>query len=157
MNYEKQSIKKKAQMNLTGGKFMNAISLTKNELEIMELMWKEERPLSRTEIIELSPNRSWSASSIHILLNKLLEKKAIEVSGFVQTNKNYGRTYAPLITQNDYLLFSLNELKESPYYKSKSDATVSIFSALIEDKDVSDELLCELEEILEERKRQNKK
>ena len=136
---------------------MNAISLTKNELEIMELMWKEGRPLSRTEIIELSPNRSWSASSIHILLNKLLEKKAIEVSGFVQTNKNYGRTYAPLITQNDYLLFSLNELKESPYYKSKSDATVSIFSALIEDKDVSDELLCELEEILEERKRQNKK
>ena len=80
---------------------MSTLSLTNNELEIMELMWKMKRPLSRTEIIDLSPDRSWSASSIHILLNKLLEKEAIEVSGFVKTNKNYGRTYSPLITQND--------------------------------------------------------
>ena len=66
---------------------MSTLSLTNNELEIMELMWKMKRPLSRTEIIDLSPDRSWSANSIHILLNKLLEKEAIEVSGFVKTNK----------------------------------------------------------------------
>ena len=66
---------------------MSTLSLTNNELEIMELMWKMKRPLSRTEIIDLSPDRSWSASSIHILLNKLLEKEAIEVSGFVKQIK----------------------------------------------------------------------
>ena len=39
-----------------------AITLTPNELEIMELMWRENRPLSRTDIIELSPDCSWKAS-----------------------------------------------------------------------------------------------
>lgn len=136
---------------------MSTLSLTNNELEIMELMWKMKRPLSRTEIIDLSPDRSWSASSIHILLNKLLEKEAIEVSGFVKTNKNYGRTYSPLITQNDYIISSLNQMKQSSYYKSKSTATVSIFAALIQDSDIDDELIDELEKILEERKKQNSK
>ena len=136
---------------------MSTLSLTNNELEIMELMWKMKRPLSRTEIIDLSPDRSWSASSIHILLNKLLEKEAIEVSGFVKTNKNYGRTYSALITQNDYILSSLNQMKQSSYYKSKSTATASIFAALIQDSDIDDELIDELEKILEERKKQNSK
>lgn len=136
---------------------MSTLSLTSNELEIMELMWKMKRPLSRTEIIDLSPDRSWSANSIHILLNKLLEKEAIEVSGFVKTNKNYGRTYSPLITQNDYVLSSLNQMKQSSYYKSKSTATASIFATLIQDSDIDDELLDELEKILEERKKQNSK
>lgn len=140
-----------------GGTFMSTLSLTSNELEIMELMWKMKRPLSRTEIIDLSPDRSWSANSIHILLNKLLEKEAIEVSGFVKTNKNYGRTYSPLITQNDYVLSSLNQMKQSSYYKSKSTATASIFATLIQDSDIDDELLDELEKILEERKKQNSK
>ena len=62
--------------------------LTKSENEIMELMWKEGHPLSRSEIIDLTPERSWKPSSIHILLNSLLEKNAIEVAGFVQTTKN---------------------------------------------------------------------
>ena len=31
--------------------------LTNSELEIMETMWKMNRPLSRSEIIELTPNR----------------------------------------------------------------------------------------------------
>ena len=59
--------------------------LTKSENEIMELMWKEGHPLSRSEIIELTPDRTWKSSSIHILLNSMLDKKAIEVAGFVQS------------------------------------------------------------------------
>ena len=47
--------------------------LTKSENEIMELLWKEGRPLSRSEIIELTPDRSWKPASIHILLNSKLE------------------------------------------------------------------------------------
>ena len=59
--------------------------LTKSENEIMELMWKEGHPLSRSEIIDLTPERTWKPSSIHILLNSMLEKNAIEVAGFVQS------------------------------------------------------------------------
>ncbi len=33
--------------------------LTKNEMEVMELLWSKGRALSRSEIIELSTERSW--------------------------------------------------------------------------------------------------
>ena len=72
--------------------------LTKSENEIMNLMWKEGRPLSRSEIIELTPERSWKPASIHILLNSMLDKNAIEVAGFVQSTKNYARTFMPTLT-----------------------------------------------------------
>ena len=52
----------------------------------MDLLWKEKRPLCRSEIIALSPDRSWKAGSIHILLNSMLEKGAVQVAGFVQSS-----------------------------------------------------------------------
>lgn len=136
---------------------MDTISLTKNELEIMEVMWEIKKPLSRAEIIELTPNRTWSTSSIHILLNKLLEKGAIKVDGFVRTNKNYGRTYSPLITQDEYIRSSIKQVTGSSFYKSKPSAVASIFSALIQDSDIDEALLCELEQMIEERKKQGEK
>ena len=57
-------------------------SLTKNEWEIMEVMWKAGRPLSRAEVIALSEDRTWRASSFHVLMNSLLEKGAVKVVGF---------------------------------------------------------------------------
>ena len=129
--------------------------LTNSELEIMETMWKMNRPLSRSEIIELTPNRTWKKSSIHILINKMLEKEVIKVDGFVRTNKNYGRTYASLITKDDYIVSTFDKIKTS-YFDSKSSAVTSIFAALIQDKDINDELLDELQQMIERRKQKKK-
>ena len=129
--------------------------LTNSELEIMETMWKMNRPLSRSEIIELTPNRTWKKSSIHILINKMLEEEVIKVDGFVRTNKNYGRTYAPLITKDDYIVSTFDKIKTS-YFDSKSSAVTSIFAALIQDKDINDELLDELQQMIERRKQKKK-
>lgn len=129
--------------------------LTNSELEIMETMWKMNRPLSRSEIIELTPNRTWKKSSIHILINKMLEKEVIKVDGFVRTNKNYGRTYAPLITKDDYIVSTFDKIKTS-YFDSKSSAVTSIFAALIQDEDINDELLDELQQMIERRKQKKK-
>lgn len=129
--------------------------LTNSELEIMETMWKMNRPLSRSEIIELTPNRTWKKSSIHILINKMLEKEVIKVDGFVRTNKNYGRTYAPLITKDDYIVSTFDKIKTS-YFDSKSSAVTSIFAALIQDKDINDELLDEPQQMIERRKQKKK-
>lgn len=134
---------------------MEIPTLTGNELEIMELLWREERPLSRSEIIELTPERSWSERSIHILLNSLLEKKAIVVDGFVRTNKNYGRTFSPLITHEDYVVSAVNQIKQSTCYKTKKSAVTSVFAALVQDSDVNEEVLCELEQMIAERRKQN--
>lgn len=127
-----------------------AITLTPNELEIMELMWRENRPLSRTDIIELSTDRSWKASSIHILLNKMLDKDAIKVDGFVRTGKNYGRTYSPALSNVDYLLMTIKG--SSLYQNSRKEATIAVISSLINDKDITAQDIREIEAVIEAKK-----
>ncbi len=131
-----------------------AFSLTKNEQEVMELLWAQDRALSRSEIIELSIERSWKKSSIHILLNSLLEKGAIEVEGFVKTGKNYGRTYSASVTQEEYQIMQIKQ--GANYINSKSSAIVGLVSALVQDEDIDNETLDRLEAILKARKSDKK-
>lgn len=121
--------------------------LTKNELEVLELMWEQDRPLTRTEIINLSPERSWKAGSIHILLNRLLDKEAIIVDGFVKTGKNYGRTYSAAVTRKDY---DMSLFKQ--HYESGNISIGELFAALIEDEKYDDSVIDELEAIIKKRK-----
>lgn len=122
--------------------------LTKSENEIMELMWKEGHPLSRSEIIDLTPERTWKPSSIHILLNSLLDKKAIEVAGFVQTTKNYARTFAPCLSADSYAIM---QIRNSTTFSQ--DSVPHLLSALVEDVTAPD-ILDQLQNIVESRKQE---
>lgn len=122
--------------------------LTKSENEIMELMWKEGHPLSRSEIIELTPERTWKPSSIHILLNSMLEKNAIEVAGFVQSTKNYARTFTPCVSSDTYAIM---QIKNSPAFSQKS--VPFLVTALVEDVTEPD-ILKQVEDIVKTRKRE---
>ena len=126
----------------------NFFRLTKSESEIMELLWREKRPLSRSEIIELTPERTWKPASIHILLNSMLEKGAIEVAGFIQSTKNYARTFTPTLAPDEYIVL---QLKHSAVFNQQS--ILRLVSDLVED--VNDaQLLGQLSDILEHRKDQ---
>ena len=83
--------------------------LTKSELQIMDVLWAAEWPLSRADLLERSEEKNWKDSSIHILLNGLLQKQAIQEVGFVRRCKTYGRTFLPTMTREEYfarLVFS---------------------------------------------------
>ena len=58
--------------------------LTKSELEIMEVLWAADEPLCRADIIARSQDKTWKDSSVHILLNSMLKKEAIQEAGFVE-------------------------------------------------------------------------
>lgn len=123
------------------------MKLTNSELELMETLWLAERPLPRNEIIELSPDRSWSAKTIHILLNSLIEKGAIVEAGFVKRSKTYGRLYKAQISGEDYFassLFSAKNVKAFPIY----------FAALVKSEALTVEMVDELERMLAERKKE---
>ena len=83
-------------------KRMCKMELTKSELEIMNVIWDAKRPLTRGEILDLSVDKKWKDNSIHILLNRLLEKGAIIEGGFARSGKSYGRLYEPNITGVDF-------------------------------------------------------
>ena len=114
----------------------------------MDLLWREARPLSRSEIIDLTPERSWKPASIHILLNSMLEKGAIGVAGFVQSTKNYARTFTPTLTADEYAVM---QFKHSSAFNEQS--VIHLVSALVEDIQDQD-TLDQLVQILEKRKLQ---
>ena len=77
--------------------------LTKSELAIMEVMWDQEDALTATEIIKVSGDKEWKNSSVHLLVNALLEKKFIEVVGFKKTTKNYALSFKATMIKEMYL------------------------------------------------------
>ena len=119
------------------------LRLTKSENEIMELLWREGRPLSRSEIIDLTPDRTWKPASIHILLNSMLEKGAIQVAGFVQSTKNYARTFTPTLTADEYAVL---QFKHSSAFNEQS--VLCLVSALVEDIRASPENFWPLKPVI---------
>ncbi len=120
--------------------------LTKSEVEIMEVLWKEGRPLTSSDIINLSENRTWKKSYVHLLLNSLLSKDMIAVVGFVKTTKNYARTFDVKISKEEY---SVNQFTNMRSFKETD--IPKIVAALI-DKTDNDEIFNELEAMIEKRK-----
>ncbi|MGN1002152.1 MAG: BlaI/MecI/CopY family transcriptional regulator [Oscillospiraceae bacterium] len=121
------------------------MELTKCELEVMNVLWRAKRPLSRNDIIALSVEKSWKDSSIHILLNGLLRKGAIKEDGSVRCGRTYARLFSPLVSREAYYTqaaLSSGGGKDLPL----------LFSALLHSEGVTPQLLDELEGILEKRK-----
>ena len=86
--------------------------MTKSEKQIMDLLWTIDRPLSCTEIVELSGDKTWKDSYVHSLIKSLLKKDIIKIETFELISRSYARKFAPKVTKEEYYL---NEyLKESP-------------------------------------------
>ncbi|WP_312906873.1 BlaI/MecI/CopY family transcriptional regulator [Tissierella praeacuta] len=129
--------------------------LTIKEIEVMEILWKEQRALTSSEIVELSRNSTWKKSSIHILLNSLLKKGAIEVEGFIRNNKAYARTFKPIISFEDYTVIQIQRNKS---FSNKS--IPKIVAALIKNQvsfEEQNELKRELQKIIDEKSNDKKK
>ena len=78
------------------------MELTKSEMEIMDVLWDADKPMSRADLLAQSDEKTWKDSSVHILLNGLLQKGAIQEAGLVKRNKTYGRVFSPTMTREEY-------------------------------------------------------
>lgn len=90
------------------------MELTKSEMEIMDVLWDAEAPLSRADLLERSKEKTWKDSSIHILLNGLLKKGAIQEAGMVKRIKTYGRLFAPTMTREEYFAQTIFSHRHQP-------------------------------------------
>ena len=88
--------------------------LTKNELEIMDVLWEQGRPLARGELLSLPESKTWMDSSIHILLNSLLRKGAIREAGFAKCGKTSGRVYEAALSCAEYHVSTLRSTRVQP-------------------------------------------
>ena len=87
------------------------VYLTKNEIEIMDVLWTEGRALARGEILSCSEDKSWMDSSVHILLNSMLKKGAIREAGFVKCGKTCGRMCEAALSCEEYYVSTLDSTR----------------------------------------------
>lgn len=118
--------------------------LSPNEFKIMQLLWKEERPLSRPEIIEMIPERDWNPNSIHLILNNMIEKGVIRVDGMTRCGRDYGRTYAAAVNNLEYAVMLL---KEATQEMNDDQRVLGVLPLLMDG--VSSEARAQLKELLQ--------
>lgn len=79
-------------------------TITPSEYEVLEVMWSTEKEMTASEIVEISKNKTWKSSSVHLLMASLLKKDLMEISGFKKTTKNFARTFKPSISKSDFII-----------------------------------------------------
>lgn len=124
--------------------------LTQKEYEILNLLWAEGRALTANEIVQLLTDKTWKNSTIHILLNGLIDKQIIRVDGVVQAGRTYARLFVPVISLEEYLI---RQIKNTPSYSTdKKSHLLNMISALLNDEDIAVDTLSEIEKLVQEKK-----
>ena len=121
------------------------MELTKSEMQIMDVLWEAGEPLSRADLLAHGEGKSWKDSSVHILLNGLLQKGIIYEAGFVKRSKTYGRTFAPQMSREEYFATTIFSHRYQP-------DIVGLFDALLKREDITKEQLTEIQTLLDQRK-----
>ena len=120
------------------------MELTRSEMEIMDVLWEAGKPLSRADLLERSEEKTWKDSSVHILLNSLLQKDAIQEAGLVKRGKTFGRVFAPTMTREQYFAATIFSHRHKP-------EPIGLFQALLEREDVTQEDLKQLLAFVQEK------
>ena len=110
--------------------------MTKSEKQVMDLLWSVDKPLSCSEIVELSGDKTWKDSYVHSLIKSLMKKDMVEIAAFELISRSYARKFAPKVTKEEYYL---NEyLDENP--ENKMPALFAAFADSKADKESMEEI-----------------
>ena len=82
------------------------IKLTKKESEIMDIIWKENVPLTAAEIQE--SDTEMSVYSVQQVLQRLLSMEFLKVTGIKKNKKAYARQFAANIRESEYISSFIN-------------------------------------------------
>ena len=121
------------------------MELTKSEMQIMDVFWASDEPVSRSDVLERSEEKTWKDSSVHILLNGLLAKDAIYEAGFVKRSKTYGRTFAASMTREQYFARTIFSHTHKPEF-------VGLIRELLKRDDITLKEMAEIEKLVLEKK-----
>ena len=119
--------------------------LTKKELHIMEIFWKEGRPLTSVDIHSI--DSEYTSRYLHFILNSLQKKGFLEAGGKVRYEHRSAQSFRTVISRSEYLAQVSNQ------FMSDSDTVPNLLLALSEHLDESsekEELLSQLKQVITE-------
>ncbi|ABR33155.1 MULTISPECIES: BlaI/MecI/CopY family transcriptional regulator [Clostridium] len=120
--------------------------ISESEWEVMKLIWKT-NPLTSEQIINsLSDKMNWSTQTIKTFITRLIKKGAI---GFEKSGRIYN--YYPLISENECI-----KSENETFLKKVYDGALGIlFTKFLEEKNLSNDEIEELENLLKNKKEKN--
>lgn len=119
----------------------NVKRLPEGELEIMQIIWRSEPPVSRAAIEkEMEKSRHLAATTILTFLTRLCDKGFLAIEK--QGRANY---YTPKVTEREYLAAESRKILDKLY-----GGSISTFAAALCDSGISKEELEQLRDMLEE-------
>ena len=121
------------------------MELTRSEMEIMDVMWENGVPMSRADLLARSEEKTWKDSSVHILLNGLLQKGAIQEAGLVKRIKTYGRVFVPTMTREEYFANTIFCHRHKP-------EIIGLFAALLQRDEITTEDLDAIEALIQKKR-----
>ena len=107
--------------------------MTKSEKQIMDLLWGVDEPLSCTEIIQMSGDKTWKDSYVHSLIKSLMKKNLVEVVSFELVSRSYARKFVPKLSKESYCIREY--LNENP-----DNSFIKLFTAYLDQCDSADEV-----------------
>ena len=120
--------------------------LTEVELEFMKVLWKVGTGTVREIYVELAKETSRAYTSVATTL------KVLEGKGYVSSEKD-DRTlsYRPALSKDSYEQKSLREMSRSLFGGTPS----ALVARLVDDEELSDEMIAEIQEIIDQRTGRN--
>ena len=95
------------------------------ELEIMQVIWDSENPVTSNYILkELQEQRRWQLSTLMTSLTRLTDK------GFISCDRSTGRNlYTSIISENDYKTGASKHFLEKLYNNSIQNMITALYSS----------------------------
>lgn len=118
--------------------------LPEAELDVMLVLWKQERPMKAIEILdELRDTHNWKKPTLQVLLGRLTSRGFLKVT----QEANY-HMYTPLISEDAY------RAAESQHFLKKicRGSFQTLVASFVKSNQISDKELQELYHYLEEQK-----
>ena len=87
---------------ICGKSMFDVLCMTKSEKQVMGLLWSVDRPLSCSEIVELSRDKVWKDSYVHSLIKSLMKKSIVKIESFELISRSYARKFSPAMSKAEY-------------------------------------------------------
>lgn len=98
-----------------------AEKISNAELEVMKILWREEKPVSFSDLrVELQRTMRWEKSTINTLIRRLVNK------GVITAQKQQVTYYTPNVSYNEYAQAEEDGLLERLYQGSAKNFVASL-------------------------------
>lgn len=129
---------------------MNTKRLSNREYDIMQILWNSGKPMLASDI--LKADADMNINTVQSTLRNLLSRNLVCVANIITSGKVLARTYAPVVSADDYILSELRDI-----LPSEPQRRAAFFEAYIQMCSNKELALDELEQMIQGYRENNQK